>query len=368
MTMRLPVLALSVLLIGAAGASAQKVPVPTAPAIRVAPAVPAAPAVPLVPDLHFDFQDLHDFHVDLPEFHIDVPEFLIDLPHFDFDLNQEPFLIAGQNKGVPVTGPFFAYQEQSQIENQYSQARNRIDSNQYDRALEPLDRVISAKGERADGALYWKAYSLMKLARRDEALSTVAQLTKQFPDSPWVRDARALEVEIKQAAGQNAATDAVDDETKLLALQGLMRTSPDSALPAVEKMLAGSSSVRLKDRALFVLSQSRSDKAIAMIGNIARTNPNPDLKQKAIRYLGVSNTAEAINTLLAVYRGDNSVETKKAVISSLASSSQNQAAVTALITLGRAERNPELRASIVRHVSNSNSPEVKPFLEEILLK
>jgi tetratricopeptide (TPR) repeat protein len=313
--------------------------------------VPAVPAVPAAP-----YVDLH--RIDLPHFelsHIEIPDV-----HIDFDAIREGVAMAQQ-----VASVNFNYQEKGQAESQYSQARQRIDSNQYDRALEPLDRVISAKGERADAAMYWKAYSLMKLARRDEALSTLGQLTKQFPDSPWIRDARALEVEVKQAAGQNAATDGVDDETKLLALNGIMRTDPDAALAAVEKMLAGSSNVRLKDRALFVLSQSRSEKAVGIISNVARSNSNPDLQQRAIRYLGQSNNAEAMKTLSTVYSGSNSADIKRAVVSALASS-RNPAAVTTLVALARAERNPELKQSIVRHLANSNSPEAKSLMLEIL--
>jgi tetratricopeptide (TPR) repeat protein len=347
MTTKLTVLVAIFSLTVASAAAAQ--PVVFAPAV---PAVPAAPAVP--------YFNLHQ--IDLP--HIEFPDL-----HLDFEAIRDSVAMAQQ---IPILGagvqPFnYKGQESSQIESQYSQARQRIDSNQYDRALEPLDRVISAKGERADGALYWKAYSLMKLARRDEALSTLSQLTKQFPDSGWVRDARALEVEVKQAAGQNVSADLVDDETKLLALQGIMRTDPDAALSAVEKLLAGGGSVRLKDRALFVLSQSRNDRALGIISNVARTNANPDLKQRAIRYLGQSNSPEAINTLTTVYRADNSVDTKKAVISALASS-RNAGATAALVTLARAERNAELKTSIVRYLSNSNTPEAKTYMVEILSK
>ena len=374
MTMRLTVLASTFLFAAAVAASAQQVP--QAPRATQVPRVEPVPAIPAV---HVDLPEFHvdvpEFHVDVPEFHLDLPEFHLDHPFPSFDANlfgQEPFLIAGAQPDKPVifqgVQPFNVnYQEANQADSWYQQARNRIDSNQYDRALEPLDRVISAKGARADAAMYWKAYSLMKLSRRDEALSTLGQLTKQFPESGWARDARALEVEVKQAAGQNVSADIADDETKLLALQGIMRTDPDAALPAVEKLLAGGGSVRLKDRALFVLSQSRNDKALGIISNVARTNANPDLKQKAIRYLGQSNSPDAISTLTTVYRADNSEETKKAVISALASS-RNTGAITALITLARGERNAELKTTIVRHLSNSNSPEAKAYLLELLSK
>ena len=379
MTMRLTVLASTFLFAVAVVASAQGVP--PVPAVPVAPPVPAVPAVPVMPPL----PELPEFHFDAPEFHIDLPEFHFEFPDIQFDqvdqiewnlANREIFKIAGlqQDKQIIINGPQpgaqpfnFSFQDLNQVDGWYQQARSRIDSDQYDRALEPLERVISAKGTRADAALYWKAYSLMKLSRRDEALSTLGQLTKQFPESGWVRDARALEVEVKQAAGQNVSADIADDETKLLALQGIMRTDPDAALPAVEKLLAGGASVRLKDRALFVLSQSRNDKALGIISNVARTNPNPDLKQRAIRYLGQSSSPQAVDTLTAVYRAESSVDTKKAVISALASS-RNTAATTALITLARGERNAELKTLIVRHLSNSNDPEARKFMLEIISK
>jgi predicted Zn-dependent protease len=362
MTTKLTVLASILSLTVASAAAAQPVVFPAA-----VPAVPAAPAVPPVP--YFNLHQIDLPHIELPRVelpHIELPHIEIPEVHIDFDAIRDSVEIA-QLAAAGAAQPFnFQYQEKGQIESQYSQARQRIDNNQYDRALEPLDRVISAKGERADAAMYWKAYSLMKLARRDDALSTLGQLTKQFPSSPWVKDARALEVEVKQAAGQNVSTDTADDELKLLALQGIMRSNPDTALPAVEKLLAGSGSVRLKERALFVLSQSRNDRALGIIGNVARTNSNPDLQQRAIRILGSSNSPEAINTLVAVYKADNSVDTKKTVVSALASAGRNTAAVTAMVTLARAERNPELKKMIVQHLSNSNNTEAQQYMLELL--
>ena len=247
----------------------------------------------------------------------------------------------------------------------YSQARSYIERDQYDRAMDPLDRVISAKGERADAAMYWKAYSQLKLARRDEALSTLSQLQKQYPTSKWLGEARALEVEIKQAAGQPVSADAMNDDLKLLALQGILRTDPEAGFPAVEKMLMGGASLRVKERALFLLSQNRSDRAQQIIGNVARSTSNPDLQMTAIRTLGNSNSPDAINSLTAIYRGDSSVDAKKAIINALASS-RSPAATTALVTLARAERNPELKLQMFRHLSNSNNPEAKQYMLDSL--
>jgi tetratricopeptide (TPR) repeat protein len=270
-------------------------------------------------------------------------------------------VVINQGKGQP----FQFYTHGGSPDQWYSQARSFIERDQYDRAMDPLEKVISAKGERADAAMYWKAYSQLKLARRDEALATLGQMQKQYPASKWVGEARALEVEIKQAAGQPVSADAANDDLKLLALQGILRTDPEAAFPVVEKMLMGGSSVRVKERALFVLSQNRSERAQQIIGNVARSTSNPDLQMTAIRTLGVSNSPDAINTLTAVYRGDSSVDAKKAIINALAVS-RNAAATSALVTLARAERTPELKTQIVRHLSNSNNAEAKAYMLELL--
>ena len=159
-----------------------------------------------------------------------------------------------------------------------------------------------------------------------------------------------------------------DDDVKLLALNGIMRTDPEAALPVVEKMLMGGGSVRLKERALFVLSQNKSDRAREIIGSVARGTSNPDLQLLAIRYLGVSSGPEGVTALLTVYRSDTSVDTRKAVVSALASGHNNPAATNGLITLARSERSPELRTLIVRHLSNlaSSAPEARAYMFELL--
>ena len=348
--MRQIVLTAGVLLSAAGAASAQAV-------VTVVPPVPPAPPAPIVSWAPGDFQVNVDF--DLASLK----------DHANWAAQAAAFQVVSPPPGAGFTPPQ-PFKTGSQTENLYSQARGHIDRNQYDRALSPLDRVIAAKAERADAAMYWKAYTLYKLARRDEAVATVNQLAKEFPQSPWLRDARALEVELKQSAGQPVGTDAADDDVKLLALQGIMRTNADAALPVIEKMLAGPGNVRLKERALFVISQNRSDRAREIIANVARSNANPDLQQTAIRLLGQSNSAESTAALASLYRADQSIETRKAIIQALSNNRSNAAATNALITIGRAERNSDLRKQIVMQLSNSRTPtpEVQQFLLEILQK
>jgi HEAT repeat protein len=229
----------------------------------------------------------------------------------------------------------------------YDQAREAIEQNQYDRAVEQFNRLIVWKTPRTDAAMYWKAYSLAKLTERTAALTTLAELEKQFAGSRWIKDAKALEVEIRQASGQAVTVESQnDEELKLLALRGLMQSDPDRSLPILERMLSSQNSLRVKDRALFVLSQSRSPRTRELIAGIAKGNANPDLQLKAIRYLGIMGGTDTRDLLAEIYRGSSDVTVKRAVLRSYMTSGDRDR----LLALAKSEPSPELRGEAVQQL------------------
>lgn len=234
-----------------------------------------------------------------------------------------------------------------QADDLLERAREAIDNTRYDRALADLDRVIALKTARSDAALYWKAYSLSKLGQREEALIAVTELYKQFANSRWIKDAKALEVEVRQASGQTVSPEAQnDEELKLLALRGIMNSDPEQALPVIEKMLAGTSSPRVKDRALFVLSQSKSARARDIISGVAKGNANPDLQLKAIRYIGMMGGSDNKQMLADVYRASNDPAVKKAILRGYMQSGDRDR----LFALAKSETDPSLRTEAVRQL------------------
>jgi HEAT repeat protein len=200
--------------------------------------------------------------------------------------------------------------------------------------------------------MYWKAYSLGRSARRPEALTTLAALQKQFPKSPWIKDAQALELEMKQASGQSvSADDQSSDDLKLLALRSLMQTDPEVAMPVIEKMLAGGSSVRVKDRALFVVSQSRSARGRALIVGVAKGNNNPDLQLRAIRYIGQMGGPESAQALDEVYRSTTDERVKREIIRALGNTNSKDR----LFSLAKGEPSAELRGDAARGLGNMSA-------------
>jgi HEAT repeat protein len=73
----------------------------------------------------------------------------------------------------------------------------------------------------------------------------------------------------------------------MLAIQGLMNSDPERAMPLLEKVLNGSGTPREKSKALFVIAQSGSPQAQTILVRVAKGQSNPDLQRKAIEYLGM---------------------------------------------------------------------------------
>ncbi len=211
----------------------------------------------------------------------------------------------------------------------YDRGISSLDSGRYDGAVEAFDKVIAANGKKVEGAMYWKAYALSRLGKRDEAIRTLEELQKKFPSSRWTSDAKALLVDVRQASGQPVSADvAGDEELKLIALNGLMMRDPDSAIPLVEKLLTGSASPKLKERGLFVLAQSASPRAKTLLAEIAKGKGNPDLQLKALDYLGAFGSGPDVPLLVDVYKSTGDVDVKKRVIRSLGMTGRRGVAVT----------------------------------------
>lgn len=196
----------------------------------------------------------------------------------------------------------------------YEDATNALDERRWDRAIRQFDRVARMKGSRADGALYWKAWAESRSGKRQDAIQTLASLEAAYPKSRWMKDAKALQLEIQQSSGSGVSLDNVEDEElKLIALYGIIENDPDRGVAAVRKILDSSSSLTMKGRALYLLAESESPKANALLRDVAKGG-NPDLQLAAVRLLGVSEDREAMALLDEVYATSKERELRFAVI------------------------------------------------------
>jgi hypothetical protein len=229
----------------------------------------------------------------------------------------------------------------------YDEGREALDEDRYDKAAAKFSQLADMNGPQTDAALYWKAYAENRRGRRDAALATIVDMKRRFPQSRWQKDASALEIEVKQSTGQPVKpADQSDEELKMLAIQGLMNSDSERALPLLEKVINGSASPKEKSKALFVLAQSGSPQAREILGRIARGQTNPDLQRKAVEYLGLFGGAEARKTLADVYASTGDASVKHAILRSYMIGGDHER----LFTAAKGEKDESLRREAIRQL------------------
>lgn len=246
---------------------------------------------------------------------------------------------------------FFAFELEDQApdspqEKHYSAGTEALDAKRWDKAAQEFADAARIDGARADAALYWKAYAESRLGRRADAAGTLGALKKRFPKSRWLKDARALEIEMRQGADGAAGAageDAPDDELKLIAINSLAGSDPERAIPLLEKILAGNGSEEMKERALFVLTQSGSPKARSVVAEIARGRRNADLQEEAIRYLGTVGGRQSHDLLAEIYASGNA-QAKESVLHAYMTSGDRER----LLAAAKGEKSPELRETAIQ--------------------
>jgi len=334
--------------------AAQVPPPPPAPPVApVAPLRPIAPLPPLPPVApNFDFSFDADFDLG-PEFDAKMAELNSKMADINAKVStQVNEKMAQLNAKLQTDVAFFQRGRvfgNSRDDRLYESGQSSLDRSQWSAALVSFTQVAANGGSRADGALYWKAYTLNKLGRRDEAMAAIAELRKSYASSRWLDDANALEIEVKQAAGQNVSPEnQPDEELKLMALNALVSSDPDRAFPLLENLLKSSQSLRLKERALFVLAQNSAPRGRQLLEQVARGNGNPDLQLKAIQYLGtVGRRQGGGQVLFDIYGAASDENVKHALLRAMLTSGDTDH----LIQVVKAEKSPELRAQGIRYLA-----------------
>ncbi len=250
-----------------------------------------------------------------------------------------PPLHAAPSSGMPTLGD---EEEDTRQEDLYEEGTDALDEGHWEKAAKAFAQAAQLPGDRVEGSLYWKSYAENKLGRRADALATLEQLKQRFPRGRWSGDASALEVELKGRTARPETQD--DDELKLLAINSLVGSDPERALPLLQKILQGPQSPKMKQRALFVLSQSGSPQARQIVGDIARGKSNPGLQETAIKYLGLFGGKDSQQTLSEIYAATTSVEMKERILKSFMTSGEKERVLAA----ARGEKDARLRGSAAR--------------------
>lgn len=210
-----------------------------------------------------------------------------------------------------------------------------------------------------DAALYWLAFALKKQGNFSEADQTLTRLIKEHPKSSWKDDAQAMRVEMAPQLGNQAAINEAleagegksDNELKSLALQSLVFSNPERALPLLQDVLKPDSKAPLnhKQTALVFLAQM-GNRGFDTLLDVARNDKDTELRRTAIFWLGQSNDERAFEFLKEVVMAGG--EKKPLLDSALfaIAQSRNPRARGYLLEMARSAPSLELRRSAIVNI------------------
>lgn len=268
-------------------------------------------------------------------------------------------------------------------------AKQNIYERNWEAAVEALERFMAGAKDRnlVAESRYWLAYSLNKNAEdQDEkemeielkrrAFDFLTELEKSYPDSRWLKDGRILKVEIADdlvdlgLSGYkkyiaSASREDQDMELKLMAVQSLMNMDSDRAFPILERIVRTNPDSRMRDKALFVVSQCGHPGRVALLVEAAKGDDNPDIREKAVFWLGQSDSRAALKALKDLYVSDASARLREKIVFSISQLDEPEAAAT-LIEMYRREQILEIKKKIIFWLGQMDDEEARTFLESLL--
>ncbi len=253
-------------------------------------------------------------------------------------------LLRAQNPPVSsFAEPREPEQANSREDDLYNQGYEALEDGSYDEAIAKFDQVVKMHGRKADAALFRKAEALAKTGNKGQALATIAELRRAYPQSPWKKDADRLENELKGTANPDVVP---SEEEKLQAFAALMNSDPERGLTFAKAWLQGNTSTRTKDKVLFVLATQGNEKAQEVLLAVAKTSNDPDLQKRAIKYVGMSGNSRSRATLKEIYQSSTNIDVKKSVFHAWLMCGCKEE----VLAVANTERSPELRREAVRYL------------------
>ncbi len=276
------------------------------------------------------------------------------------------------------------------VKQKYNTAKKKIYKKEWNIAIKSLEEVIANNETKIlkDNALYWLAYSLKKSINNIDdrelqvealelAIKKINFLVKDYPSSNWIDDGKILKIEIAEdlikrgligykKIIEQSSEEKSRENIKLYALDALLNMNDKKAFPLLKKMIYSDYSIKLKKKAIFVISQQNDKRVLPLLTQISLSNNHYDLTKEAIFWIGQINGKEGLKSLMSIYKKLKGVKLKEKTI--FAISQTGEQGITELIKIYKDEKNIKLKKKILFWVGQSKSKKASDFLKEILFE
>ncbi len=299
----------------------------------------------------------------------------------------------------------------------YRQAREALNRSEYTRAIE-LFTQIRARHPRSSytpDVYYWEAFALNRRGNTEsmrQALDLLEQQGERHPGAATRGEARTLAIRIQgelARRGDEASAAAVasrvpgmvpptpptpptaatppvpptppsagrgrvtvssvrcegEDDERVAALNALLQMDAERAIPVLERVLArrDAESACLRRKAIFLVSQKRSDRTETILLDAARSDPDAEVREQAIFWLAQTGSPRAASALDSILRTSSDPAIQKRAIFSLAQMNQASAGPLLRSYAGRSDVDRDVRDQAIFWLGQSGNAENAEFLQ-----
>jgi TolA-binding protein len=319
-------------------------------------------------------------------------------------LSMTPPAIWGMDKDEEeLTEPVWPDQSQTDVaDSVYRAARQALNRNDYDQAADLFRNIRDRypKSTYVPNTYYWQAFALYRAGSDDdlraarEALQTQAS---RYPKASTRRDAevllrrvqgalarsgdapaaeaitadvdadarRAARAEARGARGARSSDsgdcdDNDDDDLRIAALNAVLQMDPDRAVPLLKTVLdrRDAGSVCLRRKAVFLLSQKRTEETTSLLLKVVRQDPDQEVREQAVFWLSQvpgDDVVAALDSILEDPKTDPQIQEK--AIFALSQHRSPRAAAILCTYAGRRDRPEELREKAIFWIGQRRSEE-----------
>ncbi len=281
-------------------------------------------------------------------------------------------------------------------------AQRVLQDGDFREAAQMFARIVERypRSAQAPDALYWQAYALYKAGSSSNlsaALEALNDLNRLYPSSGANRsDGRSLRQrvcgELAQRGDEACAREVVstargavesssqgsstsgqqscprdddDNDERIMALNALINMNSESAVPILEKVLAkrDECSRALRKKAVFLISQKRTDNVADILIKVAREDPSPDVREQAVFWLSNVRDPRVVDLLAEMALNNSDAAIQEKAIFSLSNTRSERATQVLRDIAQRENASKNAREKAIFWLGNRRDAQATEFLK-----
>lgn len=276
----------------------------------------------------------------------------------------------------------------------YRAARSALNGSNYRSAADLFRKLREEqpKSRYVADSYYWEAFARYRLGSSDdlrEARRLLAEQQTRYPKAATNGDAATLRTRVEGQLARMGDADAAqrvsvaaesaapsrntsectedEDDTRIAALNALLQLDADRAIPILKKVLARREkcSEVLRRKAVFLVSQKRTDETESILLDAARQDPDTEVREQAVFWLSQVGTERSVNALDSILQFSKDPELQKKAVFSLSQTRVGRAQQILRDLAGRESADEEVREQAVFWLGQSKDPGNADFLRAL---